>query len=476
MKLRLHRIAGYIGAAGEFNGELTALGYSIDSRTVEPGELFFAVRGERLDGHEFVDAALEKGAVAAVVCRHQAARYGRQHKLLLVEDPLRALQLLAAGVRVAWGRPLIAITGSAGKTTTKETLARILATRYNLLKSEGNLNNHFGLPLQLLRLGPEHEIAVVELGMSHAGEITRLAEIARPEVGVVTNVAPVHLGFFKSVAEIARAKRELIGALPPDGIAVLNADDEYVSRFGADFPGRLVTFGMNRPADVRAEAVEPRGVLGSKFDLVVGSRRERVEFPLIGQHNIYNALAATAAALQFELDVSEAAAALENVTAADKRGQVLQLSGATVINDCYNSNPRALDAMVDALAGMTPGPKGRRILVAGEMLELGPAAEELHRRCGEHAARRKLDVVLGVRGAARFIVQGAHDAGAEAMGANRTHAEYLESPELAGEWLRREVRAGDIVLLKASRGVRLERSLELWQSRLETGPRTTSLA
>ncbi|HZW51565.1 MAG TPA: Mur ligase family protein, partial [Rudaea sp.] len=232
MKLPLDKIAGYIQAVGEFDGDSLAHGYSIDSRTIAPGELFFAVRGERVDGHDYVEAALQNGAVAAVVSQGMAARYPDRRKLLLVEDPLAGLQRLGASVRSAWGRPVIAVTGSAGKTTTKEIIARLLATGYRVLKSEGNLNNHFGLPLQLLRLEPEHELAVLELGMSHAGEITLLASLAQPNLGLVTNVAPVHLGFFKSVAEIARAKQELIQALPLQATAMLNADDEYVANFG----------------------------------------------------------------------------------------------------------------------------------------------------------------------------------------------------------------------------------------------------
>jgi len=323
------------------------------------------------------------------------------------------------------------------------------------MKSEGNLNNHFGLPLQLLRLEPEHEAAVLELGMSHAGEIALLARLAQPEIGVVTNVAPVHLGFFNSVAEIARAKQELVAGLPPSGTAVLNADDEYVSQFGRDFRGKVVTFALARPADVRAERLEDRGTAGSTFDLVAGGRREPVALPLLGRHNVYNALAAVAVALESGVAPGEAAAALGTLAPSDKRGEVLELAGATVINDCYNSNPRALDAMVDVLAGL---PATRRIVVAGEMLELGPSGEELHRRCGARLREKGIDLLVGVRGLAQVMVEAARAAGVEAL--------YLASAEEAGEWLAREVRPGDSVLLKASRGVKLEAALETWKARL----------
>jgi UDP-N-acetylmuramoyl-tripeptide--D-alanyl-D-alanine ligase len=455
VRLPLGKIASFIGAQSEFEPGALAEGYSIDSRTVRAGELFFAVRGERLDGHDFVDQALASGAVAAVVAREHVPRFPARNKILVVEDTLTALQSLGAAVRRLWGKPLVAITGSAGKTTTKEAIAHLLATRFHVLKSEGNLNNHFGLPLQLLRLESGHEIAVIEMGMSHSGEIAVLAKIAQPDVGVVTNVAPVHLGFFNSVGDIARAKYELIAGLPAGGTAVLNADDEYVSQFGRDFHGRVVMFGVNHPADVRAEAVETQGTAGSRFQLIVEGCREQVTLPLMGMHNVYNALAAAAVATQRGITPSEAARALATLTPSDKRGQILQLGGATVINDCYNSNPKALDSMVDALAAM---PARRRIVVAGEMLELGPAGERLHRESGRHMAEMGIQIVVGVRGLAREIVNAATEAGVE--------SHFLETPESAGEWLTREVRKGDAVLLKASRGVKLERALETWKARL----------
>jgi UDP-N-acetylmuramoyl-tripeptide--D-alanyl-D-alanine ligase len=361
-------------------------------------------------------------------------------------------------------RRLIAITGSAGKTTTKEALATVLSVQFNVLKSEGNLNNHFGLPMQLLRLECEHELAVVELGMSHAGEIAALARIALPDMGVVTCVAPVHLGYFESVAEIARAKYELIQGLSPNGTAVLNADDPYVSQFGRDFPGKVVTFAVHHPADVRAENIHHNGAQGSTFEIVAGDSSVPSRLSLLGEHNIYNALAAIAVALQCGVPLESAAAALLFLSPPEKRGQVLKLGGATVINDCYNSNPKALESMVNALAAMQPAEgerlSGRRIVVAGEMLELGKAAAELHRGSGRYMAIRHIDILLGVRGMARDMVDAARESGMK--------AEYAETSEEAGEWLARHVRAGDVVLLKASRGVRLERALEVWTERLES--------
>jgi UDP-N-acetylmuramoyl-tripeptide--D-alanyl-D-alanine ligase len=453
MKLPLSKIAEFISAEGDFPREEVAQGYSIDSRTIGAGELFFAVKGERLDGHDYVNAALEKGA-AAVIRKDQLKRYPTSHRLLAVDDTLIALQTLATAARKLWGKPLVGVTGSMGKTTTKEAIAHVLSSHFRVLKSEGNFNNHFGLPLMLLKLEPVHDVAVIEMGMSHAGEIRALAKIAQPEIGVVTNVAPVHLEFFDSIAGIARAKYELVESLPSSGTAVLNADDEYVSQFGRDFKGKVIMYGMQATADVRAENIQSHGAKGSIFDVVTTAGREHAHLPLVGEHNIQNALAAVAIGLTRGLSLSEAIAALATLAAADKRGQVVQLDNITIINDCYNSNPKALHAMIDALAAMKAG---RRIVVAGEMLELGPAAEESHRAAGQHAAAKKVDVLLGVRGLAQAMVEGARQAGAR--------AEFVATPEEAGEWLARETRDGDVVLLKASRGVKLEKALETWKAR-----------
>jgi UDP-N-acetylmuramoyl-tripeptide--D-alanyl-D-alanine ligase len=458
MKLTHEKIAEFIGGSGEFLREAIAQGYSIDTRTIRPGELFFAVKGERLDGHDYVEAALEKGASAAVVLKSQLHRYAGESRLIAVNDTLVALQQLATAVRKLWGKPLVGITGSAGKTTTKEAVAHVLSSHFRVLKSEGNFNNHFGLPLMLLKVEPEHDVAVIEMGMSHAGEIRALAAIARPEIGVVTNVAPVHLEFFDSLAGIARAKYELVESLPATGTAVLNADDEYVSQFGRDFNGKVVTYGTCATADLRAKNVKILGAEGSEFDIVMAGRREHARLPLVGEHNVLNALAAVAVGLDRGFAPAKAIGALATLAPPDKRGQVLQLGNITVINDCYNSNPKALRAMVDALSAMKAR---RRVVVAGEMLELGPTADELHRAAGHHLAEKKIDVLVGVRGLAQAMVDGATQAG--------TKAEFVATPEEAGEWLAREARDGDVVLLKGSRGVKLEKALETWKAHRGTG-------
>jgi UDP-N-acetylmuramoyl-tripeptide--D-alanyl-D-alanine ligase len=448
MKLPLWRIAEFAGAKGDVDQEVVATGYSIDSRTVNAGDLFIALKGENFDGHDYVVAALEKGAVAAVVQRDRHIAGADPQRLLQVEDTLRALQSLGAAARRLWGKPLLAVTGSAGKTTTKEILAHLLMTKYRVLKSTGNLNNHIGLPLQLLKLDPGHDVAVVEMGMNHPGEIRALGTLAHHDLAIVTCVAPVHLEFFNSLADIARAKYEIIETLHPGGVAVLNADDDYVCQFGRDFKGKVVTFGLHRAADVCARNIMMQGAEGSSFDLIVESVTEHVELLLLGEHNIYNALAATAAALEKGVTPSQAAAALAAVQPGDKRGQMLEINGATIINDSYNSNPKALHSMIDTLAEMQAQ---RRILIAGEMLELGPTGEKLHHDAGRHAAEKKIDIVIGVRGLAKALVDGAAEAGAK--------AQFVETPEEAGEWLAKELCSGDAVLLKASRGVKLERAL-----------------
>ena len=272
--------------------------------------------------------------------------------MLAVDDTLIALQTLATAVRKAWGKTGIGITGSMGKTTTKEAIAHLLSVRYRVHRSKGNFNNHFGLPLGLLTLEPEYDLAVIEMGMSHAGEIAALAKIALPNEGVVTTVAPVHLEFFDSLAGIARAKYELIEALPSSGTAILNADDEYVSQFGRNFKGKVVLFGLSSSADVRAENIQNLGTEGTSFELVSDGLRQEVHSPLLGQHNVSNVLAAAAVALQHGVTPSEIAEALPSLEPADKRGQVVQLGNISVLNDCYNSSPKALMAAVDTLVAM----------------------------------------------------------------------------------------------------------------------------
>jgi UDP-N-acetylmuramoyl-tripeptide--D-alanyl-D-alanine ligase len=458
MKLTLGQVADWIHAEGDFTTKTEAVGYSIDSRTIAAGELYFAVKGERLDGHDFVEAALVNGAVAAVVSMRWLAPDEMDYcKLLRVPDHdadgvLLSLQRLAHAVRRSWGGRVIGITGSAGKTTTKDAVAQVLDARFNVLKSQGNLNNGFGLPLQLLKLEPEHEVAVIEMGMNHAGEIAALARIAEPDWAVVSNVAPVHLEHFPDGIEgIARAKYELVEALPANGIAVLNCDDEHVARFGEGIGERAVFYGAGECAEVRATQVAEVGADGVVFTVTAHGERASVQLQLLGRHNVHNALAAIAVGLRSGMPLAECAAALGELRAGDRRGEVSGWHGATIINDSYNSNPRALDAMVDALLAMPASDDGRHIVVAGEMLELGIEGKGMHSECGRRMASRGVDVVIGVRGLAAALVEGAAQSGTKTL--------FVATPEEAGAWLKANLRAGDAVLLKASRGVKLERAL-----------------
>jgi UDP-N-acetylmuramoyl-tripeptide--D-alanyl-D-alanine ligase len=438
-------------------GALIATGYSIDSRTIAEGELFFAVRGDRFDGHDYVAAAAERGAIAAVVSRAKVAilpDVALAIPLLIAEDPLVALQSLATHMRRQWGKHVVAVTGSAGKTTTKEAIAIALSAKFNVLKSKGNLNNAFGLPLQLLRLEPEHEYAVVEMGMNHLGEIAALARIAAPDWGVVTNVGTAHIeNFTEGQAGIARAKFELVAALPATGVAFLNCSDIFVSQFGRDFPGRVVYFGAGPCADPQILG-QHEDATGLHVRYRAGEREGRLNLHLLGAHNASNAMAGLAVALEAGVDLDAAVSALETLTAGDKRGEVLKIKGATILNDSYNSNPEALLSMIRTLASQTAK---RRVLVAGEMLELGTHAPALHAQCGKAAAEAGLDLVVGVRGNAEHLATAACAAGVEAI--------FLPDAAAAGQWLKQNLRDGDAVLVKGSRGVHLEQAIEILLSR-----------
>jgi UDP-N-acetylmuramoyl-tripeptide--D-alanyl-D-alanine ligase len=443
-------------------GKLFAQGYSIDSRTVDPGELFFAIRGEHFDGHDFVATAISRGALAAVVERSRIVSLPNAAlaaPLLVVDDTLLALQNLAATVRRQWSGKLIAVTGSAGKTTTKDAIATALATTFSVHKSHGNLNNGFGLPLQLLKLEPEHQFAVIEMGMNHIGEIRSLCRIAAPDWGVITNIGTAHIeNFPDGQAGIARAKFELIESLPPNGTAFLNADDAYACQFGRDFHGRVFYFGANPTAHLQATAISETEA-GIHVDFRCAEQSGSFTLNLPGLHNASNALAALSVAIEALIPAATAARALETLTPGDKRGQTIHHNGVTILNDCYNSNPEALKSMIRSLAShtrnsRTPAANGRRILIAGEMLEMGSHAPALHAECGHAAATANIDLIVGVRGNAEFIVSAAQAAGANAL--------FLADAEAAGHWMQANLRTNDIALVKGSRGVRLERAIEIF--------------
>jgi UDP-N-acetylmuramoyl-tripeptide--D-alanyl-D-alanine ligase len=433
-------------------------GVSIDSRTIRAGELFVAILGPNHDGHDHVAAALESGAMAAVVAGPLLSRYPGwvQDRCITVPDTLHALHQLARAVRKEWGKKVCGITGSVGKTTTKEILAALLGAKLRVLKSEGNFNNEYGLPLTLFRLDETHDVAVLEMGMSFPGELKRLAAIALPDVAIETRVSPAHLLNFSSVEEIALAKRELIEGLQgANSVAVLNADDARVAAMAEVAPGRVVFYGVEKPAEYSAEEIEDRGALGSSFTLVHREKRIRMELPLPGRHVVANALAAIAAASVWNIGVVEAQNVFRGLRTPAMRGELIRFTnGFALINDSYNSSPVALQAMINLLAA-TPGYQ-RRILAAGEMRELGPSSPKLHREAGEHAARAgKVEFVIGVQGDAAQIVEGA-----VAAGLPRERTKFFTTPAEAAEFLADFVRAGDLLLVKGSRSVKMERIVE----------------
>jgi UDP-N-acetylmuramoyl-tripeptide--D-alanyl-D-alanine ligase len=447
-----------LGAPGQKLDPLARVaGYSIDSRAIRAGELFFAIHGPSHDGHDFVEAALGRGALAAVVSVSRARGFTDSVRsfCIVVDDTLLALHQLARAMRKSWGKKIAGVTGSVGKTTTKEILAALLGAKLRVLKSEGNFNNAYGLPLTLFKLEEEHDAAVLEMGMSRRYELRELASIATPDVGVVTRVAPAHLEFFASVEEIALAKRELIEGLNgPNSVAVLNADDPLVAAFAEHAPGRVLTYGIEHGADFRAEEIEERGALGSAFTVVTDGKRTHLELALPGRHVISNALASLAAASVWGIGAAEAQNVFRSLHAPSMRGEMLRFSnGAAVINDSYNSSPAALHAMIRALAS-TPG-FHRKILAAGEMRELGATSSELHCAAGKVAAEAKIDWVIGVAGDAAQIVEGA-----VAAGVPRSQTRVFSSPDEAANFLGDFVAPGDLLLVKGSRGVKMERVVE----------------
>jgi UDP-N-acetylmuramoyl-tripeptide--D-alanyl-D-alanine ligase len=453
MKFSLREVAGALGIAGPDaveNGRVVT-GWSVDSRTLQPGDLFFALRGPNHDGHAYVAEVLGKGAAAAVVDREVEA--GRP--VLRVEDSLAALQALAAWARREWRGDVVAVTGSAGKTTTKDVVAEMLSVGVKTGKTEGNLNNEVGLPLSLLRLDETARVAVLELGMNHAGEIRDLAAIARPDVGVVTNVGYAHIENFDSIEAIAAAKRELVESLPESGTAVLNADDARVAAFAGAHPGRTIFYGQSRAAQVRAEDVE---YLTEGVRFRVGSTC--FESSLSGRHSVSNILAGIAVAGLYGISPDRLKERVRELVPGKMRGERLHHQGMLVYNDCYNSNPDAVRSMLEVLRDT---PARRRIAVLGEMLELGRWAEPLHRDVGSYAAVCGMDVLVGIRGAACHMLDAAKRAGLRADAAF-----FFDDPAEAGRLVRSLAQPGDAILFKGSRGVHVERALEQFLAPVET--------
>jgi UDP-N-acetylmuramoyl-tripeptide--D-alanyl-D-alanine ligase len=476
--------ASWEAERGLFDKEIE--GFSIDSRATAPGELFFALSSEDYgrhcftatsfaDAHRFIPQAFAQGAVAVVA---RAARvegdeelrpFGQ--RLLLVEDVIEALQMLARGVIDEWRGPVVAVTGSAGKTTTKDLIAHVLGVAgRRVLRSRKNFNNELGVALSVLQMEAggarprDFDVAVLEMGMSMPGEIARHCRVAPPDVSVLTNVAPVHLEFMGTIEAIAEGKAQLVEGLKPGGTAILNADDWRVAamREKAGHTGRVVTYGIREAADVRALNVETVGVGVSRFRLRTPEGEAEAVLPMHGRHNVLNALAASAVASCFGIGAEEIAAALASAAPSEMRGEVLRFEeGFTVVDDSYNSNPRSLLSMAEAVAQGGEEVR-RRVVVAGEMLELGAESATIHRETGREIAGFGVDVLWGVGGDARALVEGAREAG---MGREATA--FYESSEEAAAALVSFVRRGDLVLVKGSRGVHTEKVVESLKERRE---------
>src|SRR5215831_13748658 len=454
MNLTLEEISNAVGGALEGPRNMKVTCYSIDTRTLHPGEIFFAVKGPRFDGHQFLDQAFQKNASAVVV--EEAGLKpapGSPQPVIHVRSTVAALQTLARHVRRQWRNPIIGVTGSAGKTTTKEMIAAVLGKKFTVLRSVGNLNNEFGLPLCLLRVERYQNIGVLEMGMSAKGEIRNLASIAEPNEGIVTNVNPVHLEFFKSVDEIAQAKAELIQGLHDPKVAYLNNDDTRVRAMAHGFPGKLVTYGVKSAATFRIQQMRDLGLDGTAFTVRHSGQDHDFVLPLLGQHNVGNAIAAIAVGATHEVSWDQMREAIGEMQPEKMRGRVIKFrDGFVVIDDSYNSNPRALSEMIRFL-GKLQGFQ-RKILVAGEMLELGAGGVELHRDCGREAARAGLTMVVAVQGQAKEILEGAREAKMDLA-----RLRFVRDAVQAGDLLARTVQKGDVVLIKGSRGVKLDQAI-----------------
>lgn len=430
-----------------------------DSRLVRKGDLFIAFQGDRYDGHAFVTKALAQGAVCVIVQEDYrlppSPKRAEAPLLLGVRDTLEAYQRLATHYRNRFPIPVIAITGSNGKTTTKEMVAQVVAQRWKTLKTEGNLNNRIGVPQTLFQLAPRHQAAVIEMGVDQQGQTTRLCEIAKPTIGVITNIGPDHLEFFGSMEGSAQAKAELLDHLPQDGAVVLNADDEYFDYLAARAQCRVVAFGRSPKADIRAVNIRSDDKGGTVFGLVLPgkSRQPEVRIRTQGMHNVSNALAAAGVGFVLGLSGTAIAEGLAKFRPAAMRSQISTSHGVQVINDCYNANPASMKAAIQLLAEMSQGK--RSIAVLGDMLELGAGSKQMHREVGAFLAAQGIGYLLACGVLGRELAEGSRRAG---MPTDRITE--LPDAAAAGDALTAMVRQGDVVLVKASRGMRMEQVVE----------------
>jgi len=438
------------------SGQTAFDGVSIDTRSIRRGELYIAIRGERFDGADFATAAVSAGAAGVVVPRGRGATLDAGAAAVIeVGDTTAALQALSKAVCRASGARVVAITGSAGKTTTKEVTAEFLGTKYRVIRNRGNLNNHIGLPLSLLELTTRPDIAVVELGMNHAGEIRTLVGIAEPDVRVWTNVGEAHLGFFSSIDAIADAKAEVLDGSTTSTVLVANGDDDRITARTRAFGGRKLTFGLELPADIQAFDVADRGIDGTSASILTPVGAFKLNTPLIGRSNLFNIMAAAAVGISFDVPLAAMAERAAALKPASHRGEVVRLArGVVVIDDSYNSNPTATERALDVLRASQSA--RRRVAVLGEMLELGDRSVALHESVGRAAAAAAVDLLVTVGGMPARAMADA----ATAAGLARSHVHYFETSEEAAERASSLTGTGDLVLVKGSRGVRTDKIVE----------------
>ena len=434
-------------------------GISTDSRSIRRGDLFVALRGDRFDGHQFVPAVLAKGAAGAIVhdgYQLEGTRARSNEPFVFgVQDPLFAYQQLATHHRSRFSIPVVAVTGSNGKTTTKDMVASVLAARWRTLKTEGNYNNRIGVPHTLFRLTSRYQAAVIEMGVDHRGQTTRLCEIVRPNIGLITNIGPDHLEFFGGMEGSAQAKAELLDMLPLEGTAVLNADDPYFDYLAARARCRVVSFGVSDRAQVRGVEVVSDARHGTTFSLRLPgkSRPVSVRIKVHGAHNVTNALAAAAVGFSLNFTGTMIAEGLAKFRPAAMRSQVMNHHGVQIINDCYNANPASMKAALQLLSEWTPARD--RVAVLGDMLELGRGTQQLHRDVGGFAAALPISRLVACGDLGREIAAGAREAGMSAEAVVE-----LSDAGAAADYLKKSVRRGDVILVKASRGMRMEQIVQ----------------
>lgn len=435
-KRNLSQIAEYLNFNTDYP-DVCVTGVKRDNRQVEPGDLFIAIKGENFDGHNFVTSAAESGAVAALVSEDVEASI----PCLKVEDTVLGLQKIARGYRSEFEIPIVGITGSVGKTTTKEMIACVLSEKHNTHKTQGNLNNEIGLPFTVLDLNSSHEAAVIEMGMNHFGEISRLTSVAKPTIAVISNIGESHIEFLGSKEGILRAKLEILEGLQKDGVVVLNGDDELLWSKKGKIPFKTIYYGMkNEEADIFGRAVESslshikftvREIFDSEFIINVG-----------GAHNLQNALASIAVARELNLSTEEIKRGLASFQNTGMRQQILEKDGYVIVNDCYNANPDSMGAALTLLSKS----EGRRIAVIADMLELGEVSSAAHTKIGKHASFCA-DII--------FVTGNMRDA--VAQGADGSDVRTFNTAEEMADALKAELKEGDTVLIKASRGMHLER-------------------